>query len=447
MSKNFIERPRFLCSLGGAMMTVSALPDTIPVLHTAVGCAGNTAWTQNGGGGLQIGGYCSSMSVPGSNLQDKEVIFGGVDRLTENIRNAAEVIDGRLYFVITGCISEMIGDDVKSVIRDFKDEGLSIVGALTGGFRGNSYYGYDLVMKSLVSDYLDRNLTVKKGTVNIFGIVPFMDVFWRGNLEGLRSLLEKLGLDVNTFFTSSDSLDSIRESSRAELNIVVSDIYGIETAETFNEIFNTPYIVTRLPIGARATDEFLRKTGEALSLDKDKVESVIAEENRVYYSFLDTAVDAYNDMDLQRYAVVIGDVNYAYAVTRFISDDIGWLPELVVVTDSLRDDQKEKLASIAGNLESGLKPGVVFETDTSEIIRHVNALRKPNSGERYYNALSPAFVIGSSLDRDLAQSIGAAHLSLSFPVANRAVLNRGYAGYSGGLRLIEDLLSAIVAGR
>lgn len=37
--------------------------------------------------------------------------------------------------------------------------------------------------------------------------------------------------------------------------------------------------------------------------------------------------------------------------------------------------------------------------------------------------------------------------SVSFPVANRAVLDRGYTGYRGGLRLAEDLLSAIIAGR
>ncbi len=55
--------------------------------------------------------------------------------------------------------------------------------------------------------------------------------------------------------------------------------------------------------------------------------------------------------------------------------------------------------------------------------------------------------MGSSLDLELDQSIGAAHLSVSFPVANRAVLDRGYTGYRGGLRLVEDLLSAIVINR
>ncbi len=65
----------------------------------------------------------------------------------------------------------------------------------------------------------------------------------------------------------------------------------------------------------------------------------------------------------------------------------------------------------------------------------------------YTKTLTPAFVIGSSFERDLAAKLGAGHLSVSFPVANRAVLNRGYSGFDGGLTLIEDLLSAAVASR
>jgi nitrogenase molybdenum-iron protein beta chain len=94
-----------------------------------------------------------------------------------------------------------------------------------------------------------------------------------------------------------------------------------------------------------------------------------------------------------------------------------------------------------------LQPSFVFETDGSEIVRHLSERWPPSRGERYYHGLSPAFVVGSSLDRELAASIGAGHLSVSFPVVNRAVLDRSYAGYRGGIHLVEDLLGAIVAGR
>jgi nitrogenase molybdenum-iron protein beta chain len=449
---NFIERPRYFCALGGAMETLSALPEVVPILHAAPGCAGNITWTQNGGSGLQVGGYCAALAVPSSNVQEKEVVFGGLERLREEIRNTLEIIEGRLYFVITGCVTEVIGDDVKSVVNEFQHEegpdgAPRIIHAETGGFKGNSYYGYDLVFQSLFKNYLQRDVPKVKKRVNIWGIVPFMDVFWRGNIEGVRTLLEKLGLEVNSFFTAADSLDEIRGAAGAELNIVLSDVYGVEAAEVFKEIHGTSYIQLPLPVGPAATDQFLQQVSEALSLDKRATDQFIAAEHQQYYHYLEPLIEGYNDLDLQRYTIVIGDVNYAVALTKFLADDLGWLPELVVFTDQLNEDQKQKLVVSRFDLKSGLKPNVIFETDTSEILRHFKQNGPEFKSQKYYNAFSPAFVVGSSLDRDLAQSIGAAHLSVSFPVANRVVIDRGYTGYRGGLRLIEDLLSSIIIGR
>jgi nitrogenase molybdenum-iron protein beta chain len=454
---SFIERPRYLCPLGGAMMAVTALPDTIPIIHAAPGCAGNIIWAQNGGSGLQVGGYCGGLSVPSSNVQEREVVFGGGERLREEIRNALDVIDGRLFFVLTGCVTEVIGDDVRAVVSEFQDEGVEIIYAETAGFKGDSYRGYDLVLQSLLRNYAGpavgkvrgRNAKAKKarGKVNLLGIAPFMDVFWRGNLEGLRSLLGRLGLEVNSFFTPADSLDGIRSAAEAELNIVVSDVYGTEAARASEELYGTPYLALPLPIGPAATDLFLRQVGDALGLDRQKVERVIDEENGLYFHYLEPLVECYNDLDLQRYSVVVGDASYSVALAKFLTDDLGWLPELVVCTDRLDPEQQNLIKSRLADLESGLKPHMVFETDTSEIVYHLNRHRPRSHGQKYYHAFNPAFVVGSSLDRELALSLGAPHLSVSFPVANRAVLDRGYTGYRGGLRLIEDLVSAIIAGR
>lgn len=444
---NFIERPRYLCSLGGAMGTVTALPDTIPILHAAGGCAGNITWTQNGGSGLQVGGYCGGLSVPSSNVQEREVVFGGDSRLREQIKNTLEIIDGKLYVVITGCVTEVIGDDINSVVSDFSSEGIDIIAAETGGFKGNSYYGYDIVLQSLIKNYITKSIEKKKLHVNVFGIVPYMDVFWRGNLEGIRTLLNKLDIEVNTFFTAYDSLEGIKNAGSAELNIVLSDVYGVEAAEVFKEVHGTPYIIAPLPIGPSASDAFLRSVGQVLSIDSEQIGKVIDKENGIYYNYLDPLVEIYNDLDLQRYAVVVGDVNYAASVTKFLADDLGWIPELVVFTDQLSEEEKEKLLSTGERLDSGLRPKIVFETDTSEVIRYVNELYPVKSDSKYAKTFSPGFVVGSSLDRALATSLGAAHLSISFPVSNRAIIDRGYTGYRGALTLMEDLLSALVTTR
>ncbi|MDR3590513.1 MAG: nitrogenase component 1 [Negativicutes bacterium] len=446
---SFVERPRFTCALGGAIATVSALPQTIHIVHAPPGCAGNLAWTQAGGCGLQVGGYCGGLSMPGTNVQEREVVFGGGERLAEQVENTLKVMDGKLYFVLTSCVTEMIGDDVGSVVNPLAEAGVPILYAETGGFRGNSYRGYELVLESLLQNYVPASPVKQRKKVNLWGIAPYFDVFWRGNLLELRALLTKLGLEVNAFFTVDDSLEGIRQAGSAELNIVVSDVLGWQAADLSKEIHDIPYLIAPLPIGPSAASEFLTNVATRLDLPLKETQALIRRENQRYYQLLDPLTDCFNDMDLQRYFAVVADSNYASSITRFLADDLGWLPEAVVVTDILDDAQQQRVAARGTGLQSGLSPKIFFDADTSTIRNKVYSHWRNRSGDggKYSNPPAPAFVIGSSLERELAKDLSAAHLSVSFPVANRAVLNRGYTGFNGGLCLVEDLVSAIISAR
>lgn len=447
MSDNFIERARYTCAQGGAAATVTAIPGGIPILHSPSGCAGNFAWSQNGGSALQVGGYCGTLTMPSSNIQERDVVFGGDSRLREQIENTLKVMDGSIYAVLTSCVTEIIGDDIKSVVADFKNLGIPIIGAETGGFKGNSYRGYDLVLQSLFRDFLERGVAKKKKRVNLWGIIPSYDPFWRGNLEEVRRLLEQLGLEVNSFFLAEDTIEGIRQAGSACLNIIISHTYGLEAAAVFEEVHATPYISLALPIGASATESFLRTVGKAAKVSSKRTEALISAEKKRYYRYLEPLTDCLTDLDLQRYAVVVGDANNATAVTRFLADDLGWLPELAVCTDPLQAHEQERLQEQLKHLESRYPVTLVFETDGSQVREHLHKKWPVAGSGKYQNTFSPAFVIGSSLDRELALEIGALHLSVSFPIANRAILDRGYTGFRGGLRLIEDLLGAVVAGR
>jgi nitrogenase molybdenum-iron protein beta chain len=447
MSDNFIERARYTCAQGGAAATVTALPGGIPILHSPSGCAGNFAWTQNGGSGLQVGGYCGTLAIPSSSIQERDVVFGGDSRLREQIESTIKVMDGSIYAVLTSCVTEVIGDDIKSIVADYREQGVPIIGAETAGFKGNSYRGYDLVLQSLFRNFLEQGVAKKKKRVNLWGIVPSYDPFWRGNLEEVRRLLEALGLEVNSFFLDNDTIEGIRQAGTASLNIVISHSYGLEAAGVFEAVHGTPFVSLPLPVGASATESFLRAIGEKAGVRSNQTESVISSEKKRYYHFLEPLTDCFNDLDLQRYAVVVGDANYAVALTKFLADDLGWLPELAVCTDPLETHEQDRLLEQLKHLESRYSVKLVFESDGSQVIHHLRE-KWPSMGKgRYQNTFGPAFVVGSSLDRELAIEIGAPHLSVSFPVANRAILDRGYTGFRGGLRLIEDLIGVIIAGR
>jgi nitrogenase molybdenum-iron protein beta chain len=446
MSK-FIDRPRYVCSLGGGLETLHALPRTIPIIHASAGCGSNISNATNPGGGHFGSGYVSGMGLPSTNVIEKDIVFGGEDRLREQIKSTLEVIDGDLYVVVTGCMVEMIGDDVISVASEFSNSDKPVLVVETGGFRGNSFTGYDLILQTLFKDFVVKTEEKKANVINIFGLVPAQDAFYKGNLRELKSLFNKLGFKVNTLFGEGETLEDLKNIGEARLNIVVSDFYGVDAAKVFEETHGTPYIIAPIPIGSRATGEFLEIVGKTLDVKGEVIEKVIKEEREIYYDYFERIVDIFNDIDLQRYGIVVADANYGPAITKFISDELGWIPSLTVITDILEKEQEEQLLTRFENYESGLKPKVVFDTDTSAVRRNLKSIWPQNDGSKYFDSFGPAVVIGSSLEGDLAEEFGFPLLNVSFPVTTRASLSRAYAGFRGGINLVEDLINLLVRGR
>lgn len=56
-------------------------------------------------------------------------------------------------------------------------------------------------------------------------------------------------------------------------------------------------------------------------------------------------------------------------------------------------------------------------------------------------------ILGSDWEDDLALEIQAPITYLSIPITNNLILNKTYLGYSGGLRLIEDIYTNILSDR
>ncbi|WP_371379690.1 nitrogenase component 1 [Sporomusa aerivorans] len=443
----FIERAKSTCALGGAIVTIASLPRAIPIVHASGGCTTMLSGTYNQAGGYRGSGYCSGHMTPTSNVVEKDIVFGGEERLEEQITHTLKIIDGDLYFVVTGCQVEIIGDDAVGVARRFQDSKLPVLAANTPGFSGNGFKGYDAVLSTLAAEFIVPKAVKDAKTVNILGIMPGQDVFYRGNIRGIQRLLKKLGIKANTFFGDDESIEKIRNYGDAALTIVFSDKYGIDTAKVFEEQHNIPYISVDLPIGETRTDAFLRKIGERLGIETVTVETLIAEEKRYYYSYLERFLDIYGDIDLQRYAIVSADINYAFPLISFLADDLGWVPHLVVINEELDDISKKRYELKYSQLTSEAKPKVVLEQHAGQLINHIRQSWPRNTNDKYYDTLSPAFLVGSSLEGSTAQKIGAAFLPVSFPVTNRAVLDKGYTGYRGGLSLAEDLFSALVSNR
>ena len=433
----FIEQPRTLCALG-AQQTVAAIERTVPIVHAGPGCGFKLHLGLGFYNGFQGGGCFGGASIVSSNLVERDVVFGGEERLQSVIENALKVMDGDLYVVLTGCTSELIGDDVAAVVATFRRSGVPIVHAATGGLRGSNCLGHELVAHAIIDDLLTPQPERIPGLVNVWSSVPYQDTLWSGNLGVLRELLAGIGLQANVLFgPNSGGLSAWRQIPAAQFNLVVSPWIGVSVARKLEERYGTPWLhYPALPIGGVETSRFLRAVAEFAGVESAITEQHIRQREAEYYYYVERLADFVMEFrwDLPSRFTTIADSLYAIGLTRFLTNDIGLMPSFQFVTDTPPEEFRAEITRSFQEIAPGISAQVEFTGDGGTIHQ---ALRKQEG--------PPPILLGTSWDRDIARELGACHLSVGAPMTDRLVCSCAYAGYHGGLRLLEDLYSSILA--
>ncbi len=431
-----IEKPRFSCALA-AQQTVLAIPGGIPIIHAGPGCASKAAGFAAFQSGLQGEGYAGRTHISCTNAGEKEVVFGGEKNLEQVIDGALKVLKGDLYVALSGCTAGIIGDDTAQVAGTFARDDKPVVGVDAAGFKGNNYVGHELVVNAIIDQYVG-NVTpqVKKGLINLWSVVPFQDPFWRGDLEELKSLLEKLGLTVNIFFgAESEGVSEWKEIPNAEANLLVSPWVGLDIVKHLEKKYKTPFIhYPVLPMGAKATSKFLRTVGKELGIDAALVEKVIAKEEKRYYdyfiSFSDFVAEQRNVLPYELY--VASDAEYAVGITDYLVNELGFLPYGVYVNDDPSSEKAEFVQNAFAETCEEYADKLVFQADGGLITRDI---------EKKLGKSKKALICGSYWERCIAKDTNSFFLHLSLPINAEIITNSSYVGYNGGLRLIEKIYS------
>jgi nitrogenase molybdenum-iron protein beta chain len=448
---SFVDRPRYDCALGGALALLRAIPRAIPVVHASTGCSYNYYMGGNSGAAYLGGGYCGATTIPSSNVSEREVVFGGESRLEEQIRNTIDVIDGDLYVTISGCQVEMIGDDIRSVVDKLALP--NVLAVPTPSFKGNSNVGYDLLLEALVRNYVPK---AGKGggpspdrtkKVNVFGLIPGNDLFYKGNLREIKRLLSLIGVEANTFIGEGETLADIKRAGKAVLNVILGDAYGLLTEKAFVEVHDIPSVREQFPVGFLQAERFLYHVGAALGIAPQLIKKALEREAEVYFDYMERFADSYNDIGMQRVAVVCADANYGPALSEFFSDELGWIPHLTMITDPVGKEEKNAVLRRFEGWQSGLKPQVYFDVNASALRRFLSDSWDRNRNQFLYEPLGQVVLFGTSFEKDFAEDSGYALLTVGFPTTNRVVFDRAYAGIRGGLTLAEDTFSLAVSGR
>ncbi|WP_339015326.1 oxidoreductase [Fusobacterium animalis] len=196
--------------------------------------------------------YCTS-------LNELEIVTGEIKGLKESIE---EIINQnkKIEFIaiISTVVPQIIGMDLESIVENI-EEALDIpcVFINTNSFE-NYYSGISLTLNSLAKKFMVKNKKIKN-TVNIIGYSPL--TFGKiEKLEELFSLIKSLDLNILTVFSDNLSLEKIKNSTSAELNLVLS-YEGLALAKYMEKKFSIPYVIINVvsKYGIENTENILKK--------------------------------------------------------------------------------------------------------------------------------------------------------------------------------------------
>lgn len=426
-----IERSRYGCNLHGAIQTVMQIHGVIPILHTTPGCGLQHDIAKKVG--TSLGAYIQSYEIPSSNIYEKQVIFGGTSRLREQIKNTVKVIKGDLYITLSGCESEMVGDDSISMTQEIVDQGEKAINYKAPGFKGDQYVGYEGIVNALIeslpSVYENVTEEIKDNPirVNLLGIIPVQDIYWQGNLNEVERVLQSLGIEVNKLLGYKQTVDNWRRINQASLNIVVSK-WGIEAAKKLKSLYNTPYIVIEnLGIGPRAMEQLLESVGTELEINIDNASEFLGRERERFHYALEQIAEYYYDYDFQKSVVVVGDESTVIRYADFLATYLGMEIADIIITDFVGEETKQE----PSDLLKSLTHEIYYKKDTREI-------------NQIIENIDPELVLGSSFEEETSKRLGAYHYTISYPAYHKVIINRCDLGYEGGIGLIEDLSSILL---
>ena len=240
--------------ISGSVGAVGEMQEVLPLLHSPRGCGFHYRYSARRR-------HQPFYSVLTSNLEERDIICGGEEKLRQAIRDAWSRYRPGLIMVIPSPISDILNEDVRSVCAELRREGISVVGVQSELFshRDKNYTRNrlkELAHQTITGDNrLEMELKGCGFTEALYALVEQVmepsaqiphsinieTVGWgsegKAALRELEVFLNGCGIQVNTWIPSAP-LSSLVHAPAAELNLVKR----VRWARRMREKFGTAYL-------------------------------------------------------------------------------------------------------------------------------------------------------------------------------------------------------------
>jgi nitrogenase molybdenum-iron protein beta chain len=425
--------PAKTCQPIGAMYAALGVHNCFPHSHGSQGCCAyhRSTLTRH---------YKEPIVAGTSSFTEGSSVFGGQSNLITAIDNIFTLYDPEIIAVHTTCLSETIGDDLRQISQKAKDdgkvpEGKILIYASTPSYVGTHITGYSNMVKGILKGFVAKTGT-PNGKLNIIpgfcepsdmaelrrlcgmmGIeilmVPDTNGVVNGPLTGKYEMFPKGGATKEEIASMGDSMATIGVGHWA-----TTDGVNYLDAE-----FKVPGTILGMPIGLQATDRFIETLHKLTG--KPVPDSITFERGQL--------VDIISDYDQYLYGkkvALAGDPDQLLPLVEFCVT-LGMIPAYVV-TGTAGKPFEDRMAELTKDVPYDCKYKCGPQADM--YLLHQWIKNDPVD-----------LLIGNTYLKYIARDEDIPLIRHGFPILDR--MGHQYFptfGYSGGMRLLEKILAAVM---
>lgn len=223
------------CVFCGSRVVLYPIADALHLVHGPIGCA---VYTWDIRGALSSGPELHRLSFS-TDLQEKDVIFGGEKKLEAALDELIDRHSPKAAFVYSTCIVGLIGDDLEAVCRKMSEKkGIPVLPVQSEGFKGSKREGYLAACKAMFKLVGTEDTSdISPISVNILG-----DFNLAGEIWIIREYFKKMGVEVVANITGDGRVKDIGRSHGAALNLVQCSGATLDLAKMIEEEYGKPYM-------------------------------------------------------------------------------------------------------------------------------------------------------------------------------------------------------------
>jgi nitrogenase molybdenum-cofactor synthesis protein NifE len=297
----------------GATMAYLGINNMLGLLHGAQGCSTFIR--------LQLSRhYKESIALNATAMSEDSAIFGGWENLKKGIGRVIEKFNPEVVGIMTTGLTETMGDDVSSAIKQFREEhperdAVPVIWASTPDYCGSLQEGYAAAVEAIVFS-LPEGGDVVTDQVNLLPGAHLTPA----DVEELKELVESFGLTVlcipdisnamdghidevvSPLSTGGIAVEEIKKGGRSVATLYVGDSLA-KAALKLKEKFGIPaYGFTSLT-GLAETDRFM----EVLSAISGR--PIVDKQRRWRSRLMDAMVDSHYQFGAKKVAIALESDN------------------------------------------------------------------------------------------------------------------------------------------